>query len=63
MLSMCCSEPFCFRFVENINTYPENSSIGDQNLNILNPSKKKHICFAEIKTLRFKSRKNLIEGE
>ena len=43
-------------------TSPENSSIGDQNLNPLNPSNKETDCFTELKTFRFKNSKNLIMG-
>ena len=43
-------------------TSPENSSIGDQNLNPLNPSNKETDCFTELTTFRFKNPKNLIMG-
>ena len=61
-VSICRSEPFCFHSIENIDISPENSSIGDQNLNPLNPSNKETDCFTELTTFRFKNPKNLIMG-
>ena len=43
-------------------TSPENSSIGDQNLNPLNPSNKEADCLTELKTFHPKNPKNLIMG-
>ena len=40
----------------------ENSSIGDQNLNPLNPSNKETDFFTELKTFLFKNPKNVIMG-
>ena len=59
---MCCSEPFFSHCIENIDISPENSSIGDQNLNSLNRSNKETYRFTELKTFRFKNPKNLLMG-
>ena len=41
---------------------PENSSLGNQNVNPLNPSKKETDCFTELKSFPLKSPKNLTMG-
>ena len=48
--------------MENIDTSPKNSSIGDQNIYPFNLSNKETDCFTELKTFRFKNPKNLIMG-
>ena len=53
---------FLFHFIENIDISLENSSIGDQNLNPLNPLNKEADCLTELKTFHFKNPKNLIMG-
>ena len=49
-------------YIQNIDISPENSSIGEQNLNVLNPSNKETDCFTELKSFRFKNPKNVIMG-
>ena len=61
-VSICCSEPFSFHSIENIDISPEYPGIGDQNLNPLNPSSKETDCFTGLKTSRFKNPKSLIMG-
>ena len=48
--------------MKNIDIFPENSSVDDQNLNPLNSSKKETPCFTELKAFRLKNPKNLIMG-